>query len=121
MKKLLFLALFVLPMTVFSQTQAQMNATAAADYAKVDKELNVVYLQIRKKYAKDTLFIDYMKAAQHRWIDFRDAEFKRYMPQFMQGNTYYGSIYPLERSSFMTEITADRVKTLKKILKDGPR
>ena len=64
-----------------------MNATAAADYAKVDKELNVVYQQIRKKYAKDTLFIGFLKDAQHRWIDFRDAEFKRYMPHFMQGNT----------------------------------
>ncbi len=121
MKKLLFLALFILPMTVFSQTQAEMNAEAAKDYDKVDKELNLVYQQIRKKYAKDTLFIGYLKDAQQRWIDFRDAEFKRYMPQFMQGNTYYGSIYNLERSTFMTEMTADRVKTLKKILKDGPR
>ncbi len=121
MKKLLFLALFVLPMTVFGQTQTEMNAQAAKDYAKVDKNLNVVYQQIRRKYAKDTLFIGYLKDAQHRWIDFRDAEFKRFMPQFMQGNTYYGTMYSLERSTFMSEMTADRVKTLKKILKDGPR
>lgn len=121
MKKLLFLALFLLPIAVFSQTQMEMNRQAAEDYAKADKELNVVYQQIMKKYAKDTLFIDYMKAAQHRWIDFRDAEFKRYMPQFMQGNTYYGTMYSLERSSFMEQMTADRVKTLKLILKEGPR
>jgi uncharacterized protein YecT (DUF1311 family) len=121
MKKILFLALFVLPMTLLSQTQMQMNKQAAEDYAKVDKELNLVYRQIMKKYAKDTLFIEYMRAAQHRWIDFRDAEFKRFMPHFMQGNTYYGTMYSLERSSFMEEMTADRVKTLKEILKDGPR
>ncbi len=121
MKKLLFLALLMLPMIVFSQTQMAMNAQAAKDYAKVDKELNVVYQQIKKKYAKDSLFMDYMKAAQLRWIDFRDAEFKRYMPHFMTGNTYYGSMYPLERNSFMTEMTTERVKTMKKILKEGPR
>ena len=121
MKKLLFLALFMLPMIVFSQTQMEMNAQAAKDYAKVDKELNVVYYQIRKKYAKDSLFMGYLKAAQQRWIDFRDAEFKRYMPHFMTGNTYYGTMYNLERSSFMKEITAERVKTMKKILKEGPR
>ena len=121
MKKLLFLALFILPMTVFSQSQTALNMQAAKDYAKVDKELNVVYQQIRKKYAKDSLFIAYLRDAQQRWIDFRDAEFKRFMPHFMQGNTYYGTMYSLERSSFMTEMTTNRVKTLKKILKDGPR
>ena len=121
MRKHLFLALLILPLTLFSQTQMEMNKQAADDYDKIDKELNLVYQQIRKKYAKDTMFIGYLKAAQQRWIDFRDAEFKRYMPQFMQGNTYYGSIYSLERSSFMTEMTAERVKTLKQILKEGPR
>ncbi len=121
MKKLLFLTLFLVPMAAFSQTQMQMNKQAAIDYAKVDKELNVVYQQIMKKYAKESLFIVYMKEAQHRWIDFRDAEFKRYMPHFMQGNTHYGTMYSLERSSFLEQLTADRVKTLKKILKDGPR
>lgn len=121
MKKLLFLVLFIAPVVLFSQSQMQMNAQAAKDYAKADKELNTVYQQVLKKNAKNALFIKYMKEAQLRWIEFRDAEFKRFMPQFAQGNTYYGTMYSLERSSFMEAMTLERVKTLKKILKDGPR
>ena len=122
MKRLLFLALFILPVaTVFSQSQAVMNAKAAKDYAKADKDLNTVYQQVLKKNAKNTLFVKYMKEAQLRWIEFRDAEFKRYMPQFAKGNTYYGTTYSLERSTFMTGMTNERIKTLKKILITTPQ
>ena len=121
MKKLLVFALLVLPMTIFGQTQSQMNAQASKDYAKADKELNVVYQQVMKKYVKNTLFAKYMKTAQQRWIEFRDAEFKAAMPHFEQGNTYYGTMFSLEKSTFYKGLTVERTKTLKKILKDGPK
>jgi uncharacterized protein YecT (DUF1311 family) len=121
MKKLVLILFLALPIAVFSQTQSEMNAQAAKDYAKADKELNTVYQQVMKKYAKNDLFVKHMRAAQQRWIEFRDAEFKRFMPHFESGNTYYGSMFSLERSTFMEELTLDRIKTLKRILKEGPR
>jgi uncharacterized protein YecT (DUF1311 family) len=121
MKNYIFIILLALPMAVFSQTQTEMNATAAKDYAKADKELNTVYQQILKKYAKSTLFIKHMKGAQLAWINFRDAEFKRAFPKFMDGQVEYGTMFSLERSTFMEEMTEQRTITLKKILKDGPR
>jgi uncharacterized protein YecT (DUF1311 family) len=122
MKKLLLILMLVLPTAViYSQTQTEMNAAAAADYAKADKELNKVYQQIMKKYAKDALFIKHMKGAQQAWVNFRDAEFRRQFPKFMNGQKEYGTMFSLDRSTFLTELTEARTKTLKEILKDGPR
>jgi uncharacterized protein YecT (DUF1311 family) len=121
MKKLLFALLLVLPMTIFAQTQTEMNIEAAKDYKKADAELNKVYQQILKKYADNTLFIKEMKAAQMLWVQFRDAEFKRAYPHYNEGNTYYGSMFSLEKSTFMETLTVERTKTLKSILKTGLR
>lgn len=121
MKNYMFIILLALPMAAFSQTQSQMNATAAKDYAKADKELNTVYQQIIKKYADNTLFLKHMKDAQLAWINFRDAEFRRTFPKFMNGQVEYGTMYSLERSTFLEDMTAQRTITLKKILKNGPR
>ena len=121
MKNYIFMILLALPMAVFSQTQTQMNATAAKDYAKADKELNTVYQQILKKNTKDVLFIKHMKEAQLAWINFRDAEFRRAYPKFMNGQVEYGTMFSLERSTFLEDMTAQRTITLKKILKAGPR
>jgi uncharacterized protein YecT (DUF1311 family) len=118
MKKLLLFVMFILPVaTVFSQSQSEMNEAAAKSYAKADKEMNKVYQQILKKNAKNALFVKYMKEAQLRWIEFRDAEFKRFMPQFQKGNTVYGSSYSMDKNEFMENMTLERIKTLKGILK----
>jgi uncharacterized protein YecT (DUF1311 family) len=121
MKTYIISILLALPMAVFSQSQSEMNAQADKDYAKADKELNTVYQQVIKKYAKNTLFIKHMKAAQLAWINFRDAEFRREFPKFMNGQVEYGSMFSLERSTFMQELTEQRTITLKRILKEGPR
>ena len=121
MKNYIIVILLALPMVVFSQTQTQMNAMASKDYAKADKDLNNMYQQILKKYAKNTLFIQHMKTAELAWINFRDAEFRREFPKFMNGQVEYGTMFSLERSTFLQELTEQRTITLKKILKDGPR
>lgn len=121
MKRTLIALLLILPLALFSQTQTEMNAQAAKDYAKADKELNTVYQQVLKKYAKNTLFIKYMKQAQLAWVNFRDAEFRRKFPKFMNGNTEYGTMFSLEKSTFMQQMTEDRTKELKVVLKEGPR
>jgi uncharacterized protein YecT (DUF1311 family) len=122
MKKLIFSCTLVLFTTItFAQTQTEMNAAAAKSYAKADKELNTVYQQILKKYAKNVLFIKHLKGAQQLWVQFRDAEFRRAFPHFEEGNTYYGTMFSMERSGFMETLTEERTKVLKQILKDGPR
>jgi uncharacterized protein YecT (DUF1311 family) len=122
MKKLLVLIIFTLLSVIsYAQTQTEMNIQAAKSYDKADKELNRVYQQILKKYAKNTLFIKHLKAAQQLWVQFRDAEFKRAFPHFEEGNTYYGTMFSGERSAFKEDLTIQRTKTLKVILKDGPR
>ncbi len=120
MKKTFIALLLIVPMVVFSQTQSQMNAEAAKDYAKADKDLNTVYQQVLKKYAKDTLFIKYLKQSELAWVNFRDAEFRREFPKFMSGQVEYGTMFSLQRSTFMQGLTEQRTKTLKQILKDGP-
>ena len=121
MKTYMIVILLALPMAAFSQTQTQMNAQAAKDYAKANTDLNNVYQQILKKYAKNTLFLKHMKEAELAWINFRDAEFRRAFPKFMNGQVEYGTMFSLERSTFLQELTEQRTITLKKILKDGPR
>lgn len=121
MKNYIIALLLTMPLAIFSQSQSEMNAQAAKDFAKTDKDLNKVYQQIMTKYAKNTLFIQHMKAAQLAWINFRDAEFRREFPKFMNGQVEYGSMFSLERSTFMQEMTEQRTITLKKILKNGPR
>jgi uncharacterized protein YecT (DUF1311 family) len=120
MKKLLFALMFILPMTLIAQTQSEMNVQAAKDYKKADAELNKIYQQVMKKYADNVLFIKELKAAQMLWVQFRDAEFKRAYPHYNEGNTYYGSMFSLDKSSFLEKLTTERTKTLKEILKIGP-
>ena len=121
MKKILIALLFVLPFMAHSQTQTEMNIQAAKDYKKADAGLNKTYQQVLKKYGENTLFIKELRAAQQLWVQFRDAEFKRAFPHYNEGNTYYGSMFSLEKSGFMETMTLERTKTLKLILKEGPR
>ena len=62
-----------------------------------------------------------MKQAQLAWVNFRDAEFRRLFPKFMNGNVEYGTMFSLEKSTFMQKMTEERIVTLKQILKEGPR
>jgi uncharacterized protein YecT (DUF1311 family) len=120
MKKLLFALIMALPLAIFGQSQSEMNAQAAKNYKKADAELNKTYQQVMKKYADNVLFIKELKAAQQLWVQFRDAEFKRAYPHYYEGNTYYGSMFSLDKSTFLEKMTKERTKTLKDILKIGP-
>jgi len=96
--------------TTFGQTQFQMNQDAHNGYLKADKELNVVYSKILNEYKADTAFIKNFKASQRIWIQFRDAEMKAKYPDRESG--YYGSIQPTCWSSYLTELTKERIKKI---------
>lgn len=117
MKNILIIFLLALPMMAFSQSQMEMNATAAANYRKADKDLNVVYQSVMKKHAKDAVFLKSMKAAQKAWIVFRNAEMIAKFPHKDEAN-YYGSIFGLDWNSTLQELTDKRTKELKVYLKE---
>jgi uncharacterized protein YecT (DUF1311 family) len=50
------------------------------------------------------------------WIQFRDAEMKMKYPEREDG--YYGSVYPMCWSMYLTQLTTERITTLKQWL-DG--
>ena len=104
---ILFLTLTV----SFGQTQNDMNQNEYNFYKKAEKEINSVYQKILKEYSSDPEFIKNLKAAQRLWIQFRDADVKAKYPNKPQG--YYGSVYPMCVSSYMTQLTNDRIKTLR--------
>ena len=74
MKKLAIIFSLILSILSFAQTQTEMNIESYNQYLKVDKELNVVYNQILKKYSSDKVFLKKLKISQNLWVKFRDAE-----------------------------------------------
>ena len=117
MKNIVIIFLLAMPTMVFSQTQSEMNAEAAADYRKADKALNVVYQGVMKKHAKEALFLKAMKTAQKAWIVFRDAEMIAKFPHKDEA-MYYGSMFGLLWNQALEELTTKRTKELKAYLKD---
>jgi len=109
---LLLLACSLLSISSFGQSQAQMNQQADAAYRKADQELNRTYQQILKEYRTKTVFLQSLKAAQQRWLQFRDAEMKARYPA---ANTQfeYGSFFPVCYSNGLEELTKARTKQLR--------
>ena len=101
--------IFVLTLnTSFGQNQKDTNLT---DYKKAEIEINSVYQKILKEYSSDKEFVKNLKTTQRLWIQFRDAEVKAKYPNRTQG--YYGSVYAMCVSSYMTQLTNERIKTLR--------
>lgn len=96
----------------FAQTQAEMNKTAYDNYVKADKQLNSVYGQILKKYAKDQVFLKKLKVAQNLWIKFRDAEVQMKYPED-DAKYHYGSVYPMCYNIYLQQLTEQRINDLK--------
>lgn len=109
--RILFLLLAVfLPAGARSQSQAEMNADAAAEFAKADKELNEVYakvLGVLDEEAKERL-----KKSQRAWIAFRDAEAAFRADAEARG----GSMWPLVHEGIRGTLTKERVKMLREYL-----
>jgi uncharacterized protein YecT (DUF1311 family) len=97
------------------QSQAEMNACAADQYAKADAELNAVYKQLITKYKSDGEFVAKLRVAQESWLKFRDADVTCFYYQ-KDKVAAYGSVYPTCRSRAMTRLTAERTRELKQML-----
>lgn len=114
LKTIIYLAIIMLftllRSNTYAQTQAQMSAQAYADYHKIDKELNQVYQKILKEYAAQPVFIKNFKSAQRLWVQLRDAELAAKYPQ---SGKIYGSIEPMCRAVYLSDLTTERIKFLK--------
>jgi uncharacterized protein YecT (DUF1311 family) len=99
----------VVMFNTYAQSQSQMNSQAYAKYQKVDKELNQVYQKILKEYAAQPAFIKNLKAAQRLWVQLRDAELAAKYPQ----SEIYGSMGPMCRAIYLSDLTTERIKFLK--------
>ena len=111
MRKLLFIALFTVSLTSFSQSQHQMSKEASEAYKKADAELNNVYKEIITKYKSDTLFISKLRKTQRIWITYRDAEVEMKFPAENK-ELAYGSVYPMCKSILLKALTEERTEKL---------
>lgn len=117
MKQLIMTVVFAaVAITSFAQTQTDMNQTASEKYSIADKELNRVYKQILVDYKDDANFIEKLKISQRLWIKFRDAELEMKYPE-PDKRVYYGSMYSMCASAYLSQMTKQRTETLKKWLK----
>lgn len=114
-KGFLLIVLLVANLAVSAQTQAAMNAQGCGEYRKADQQLNQLYQQVLKLYAKDVVFLKAFKASQVAWLKFRDAQAEALFPK--QPNAVkqvtYGSVYSLCNCQALTSLTNDRNKQLK--------
>jgi uncharacterized protein YecT (DUF1311 family) len=111
-RKLLFnllpVLLALMQIAAHAQTQGQMNATAADQYKQADKELNTVYQQILKSYAKQPAFIKNLKTAQRLWVQLRDAELAARYP-----GRNYGSAQSMCEAAYLETLTRTRTQFLR--------
>lgn len=112
MKKLLILIILASSYNCFSQTQAEMNKEAYADFQKSNNQLNEIYQTILSEYESDSIFVNNLKKSQRIWIQFRDSEMELKYPNY--NDDFYGSIHPTCRAVYLQELTDSRIETLKK-------
>lgn len=110
MNRILFILFLTFNLSCFSQTQAEMNKEASAEFNESDKQLNEIYKTILSEYKTDTFFVENLKKSQRIWIQFRDAEMEMKYPNYPE--KIYGSIHPTCRAFYLKELTDNRIKTL---------
>jgi uncharacterized protein YecT (DUF1311 family) len=98
-------ALLIGNSTGLGQTQAQMNREASRAYQTADSALNRIYHKLMTTLDPGTR--SKLKTAQTAWIKFRDAE-----ADFRASKVQGGSVYPMTRSMYLTDLTKHRTQEL---------
>lgn len=97
--------------TQSDQELFEMNKEACRKYKKADAELNRVYQQIMRDYAKDKIFIQKMKLAQRAWVAFRDAHMASIYPN--SDPRAYENLNPFCRCMNLHRMTEERINSLR--------
>lgn len=92
-----------------ASTQADINQCAAADYQKVDVQLNKAYREVYSK--ADATQVPQLKAAQNAWIKFRDADCS-----FQTSSARGGSMYASVLAGCLEAKTSARTEELSALL-----
>lgn len=102
-------------MPASAQSQAEMNAEAAADLEKADATLNGVYRKLLKDNSDSSQFCSDLKEAQRAWLKFVDFHMKSAFPleEGEDPRVVYGSIFPMEYARLKARLTEERVAQLK--------
>jgi uncharacterized protein YecT (DUF1311 family) len=101
--------------------QLELNACANAELAKADKALNDAYRLVLTRMADVPLFVKNLRSAQKAWLAFRDAELEaRFSCAEESVQQCWGSMYPMLWSARKAELTKERTRQLRQILKDWP-
>jgi|688.fasta_scaffold372832_1 uncharacterized protein YecT (DUF1311 family) len=98
-----------LSVSVFAQSQLDMNDDAIRAYEKADKELNLVYKQVigtMSELDKTTL-----KTDQRKWIKIKESSCKKEAAEY-EGGSMYDMIY----YDCLARKTKKRITELKKML-----
>lgn len=98
-----------------ADTQAEMNACANQEAARIDGELNDVYRKLLSRAASQPKAVAKIKAAQRAWIAYRDAYMDAMYPA-KDKQAEYGSIYPMEADLLRAKLTQRQVTALKELL-----
>ena len=93
-----------------------MNACANEEAARVDSELNDVYLALLTKTSSRPEVVARTKTAERAWIAFRDAYIDAMYPA-SDKQTEYGSIYPMEVNLLRAKLTRQQVTALKELVR----
>ena len=94
-------------------SQDEETKAAIKEYKMVEGELNQVFSKVLTVYKADSEFIKNIKESQDLWVKFRAAELKAKFPEGRE----YGSPYTMCVNDFLTEMTNERITTLKVWLK----
>lgn len=96
-------------------SQAELNACATDELKAADAELNRVYREVLARNAKESVFLERMKAAQRLWVQLRDADLDAQFPlaKGQDPRLEYGSIYPMERAYAQAALTRERTRYLR--------
>lgn len=95
------------------QSYSGMVACEYSNKDKADQELNRVYQQVLKKYAKDKDFIQRLKKAQRAWLKFVHLHWQTYYPRSAE---HTGSAWGFCSASLITDVYLERIEQLKALL-----
>ena len=98
-----------------AKTQAEMNACASDEAARVDTELNEVYHKLLSQAESQEDTVAKIKAAERAWISYRDAYMDAMYPA-KDKQAEYGSIYPMEANLVRAKLTQRQITALKELL-----
>lgn len=95
-----------LAVSALAQSQGEMNAEAARDAARADKELNKTYKELMATLDEEGAKL--LKASQRAWIVYRDAE-----AALAADEARGGSMAPMLYSSTIAHLTEQRTEILR--------